>query len=419
MFLEKHVTPDSVLSNSDAGADTQRRFRYQAAYAAILSLKLLNEESEFDEIFCEHHEDILIKLKDGTFEGIQVKTRKEGLEPFKASDPEIIEALKKFIKLEKEFPNRFSRFVLATNYGFWQVKRNGNNLQHILELAQDTKNLEMTSSKSHLTSYVKKFTNIQGIQEDFVLKVLEKTRIQGNLPKFDEIELSLIREIARFPGMEEHGYDVLQQAANSLINAMTQAASLAHDSPIKYYFALLDDPEREKENAIIEGKRISQEIVQCILDKSITSEALLRAYNPVPLSALPRGMSKLELKMAAGRISILSIHLAMDHKFSAEYLLDQWLYKHGEKKANERYEHLRTIVRTECQEAYDSVKNSDEPFGEKMLAEVRRRLRERHSQDKNSLFDCHYEHLLGFSGILTEDCTLWWSKAFEIPEVGS
>lgn len=419
MSIERQVTPESVLNNTDTGDDTQRRFRYQAAYTAILSLNLLNEESEFNEIFCEHQEDILIKLKDGTFKGIQVKTRKEGLEPFKATEPEIIKALEKFFQLEKIFPNCFSRFVLATNYGFWHVRKNGSNLHHILKLAQDPEYLRKTSSKNHLTSYVKKFINIPGIQEDHVLRVLEKTRIQENLPKFDEIELSLIREIARLPGMEEYGYDVLQQAAKSLIDAMTQAASLVYDCSIKYYLALLDDPEHGKQNAIIDGKRISKEIVQCTLHKSATSVALLRAYDPVPLSALPRGMRKMELKMAAGRIPVSDIHLAMDHKFSTEYLLDQWLHKYGENEANKRYEHLRMIVQTECQEAYDSTKNDDGPFGEKMMAEVRHRLRKRHSQDKNSLFRCNYEHLSGFSGILTEDCTLWWSKSFKITDVGS
>lgn len=418
--MDRHITPDSVLNKTDVGDDTQRRFRYQAAYAAILSLELLKEEPEFEEIFCEHHEDILVKMKDKTFRGIQVKTRKEGLELFKASDPKIINALKRFIRLEKEFPNSFSKFVLATNYGFWQKRKNGSNLPYILELVRDDKSSEVSSLKRPLSTYIRKLINTQEVSSEFVLTVLGKTELLDNLPKFEDIESSLVREIARIPEIgKQKYYDDLQGVALSLIGTMFRASSLSHDSAIRYYFALLTDPERERKNDIIERKRITKEKVQHVLQELQTPEALLRTWNPVPLSRLPKSMRKMELKMAAGRISVPNIDLAKDHKISAETLISQWIHKYDTKKATERYEHVRTIIRTECQEAYDLVKNSDEPFGEKMLSEVRRRIRDRYFRDRHTFFDCCYEHLLGFAGILTEDCTQWWSKRFDIPEVSS
>jgi hypothetical protein len=417
--MDEYMTPDSVLSKTDVGDDTQRRFRYQATYAAILSLNLLREESEFEEIFCEHHEDILIKLKDGTFRGVQVKTRKEGLEPFKASDSEIRKALKKFIELEKEFLGHFSRFVLAANCGFWYKKKNGSNLPYILELARNTKNSKTTSLKHPLSSYIKKFTNITGINEDFVLNVLKKIKIQGSLPKFEGIELSLINEIARIPGMDTETFVDLQGAAKELTNTMFRAASLSHDSPVECYFALHADPERERTDAIIEGKRITEDTIQRILQQSITSKTLLRTWDPVSLPELPKGMRTMVRKMTTGGISVSNINLFKDYKYSAGVLFSEWIHKYSRKKATERYEHLRTIVLTECQEAYDSTKDDDEPFGEKMLSDVRRRLRDRHSNEKNSLFGCHYEHLLGIAGTLTEDCPVKWSRVFDTPEVVS
>lgn len=413
------MAPDSVLSKTDIGDDIQRRFRYQATYAAILALSLLDEKSEFNEIFCEHHEDILIKLKDGTFRGIQVKTRKEGLEPFKASDPEIIKALKKFIKLEKGFFGHFSRFVLATNCGFWYERKNGSNLPYILELARNIESSKTTLLKHPLSSYIKKFAKIKGTNEDFILNILKKIELQGNLPKFEGIELSLINEIARIPGMDIETFVDLQRAAKALINTMFHAASLSHDSPIKYYFALLADPERERTHAIIEGKRITEDTIQRILQQSITPETLLRTWGPVSLPELPKGMRIMVRKMTTGGIPVSNINLFKDYKFSAQVLLIGWFHKYDEEKATERYEHLRTIVLTECQEAYDSIKDNDEPFGEKMLSDIRRRLRDRHSDEKNSLFGCHYEHLLGIAGILTEDCPVRWSRVFDTPEVVS
>jgi hypothetical protein len=415
--MDRHVAPDSILSKTDPGDDIQRRFRYQATYAAILALNLLDKESEFDEIFCEHHEDILVKLKGGTFRGVQVKTQKEELGPFRASNSEIIKALKKFVKLDKEFPSQFSRFVLATNCGFWCGKKNGSNLSYILELARNVKNSEITSLTRPLSTYIKRFTDSIGIDKDFVLNVFKRIELQGNLPKFEGIESSLINRIAKISGMDTETYVDLQRAAKELTDTMLHAASLSHDSPTKYYFALLADPERERTDAIIEGKRITEDTVQHILQQSITSETLLRTWDPVSLSELPKGMRQMARKMTTGGISVSNISLFKDYKYSAEVLFLKWLHKYGEQKATERYEHLRMIVLTECQEAYDSIKNNDEPFGEEMLSDVRQRLHGRHSNERNALFGCHYEHLLGIAGILTEDCPVKWSRVFDTSEV--
>lgn len=80
MSINPDVTPANTLDTKDPGDDVQRRFRYQAAYAAILSLALLDENSEFEEVFCEH----------------------------------LTHALKRFVEQTLEFPHHYSRFVLAT-----------------------------------------------------------------------------------------------------------------------------------------------------------------------------------------------------------------------------------------------------------------------------------------------------------------
>jgi hypothetical protein len=68
------ATVEQVLSMMDPGDDMQRRLRYQASYGALLCLDLLADE-EIVEIFCEHHEDFLVKKSVGQYVGVQVKTR--------------------------------------------------------------------------------------------------------------------------------------------------------------------------------------------------------------------------------------------------------------------------------------------------------------------------------------------------------
>ena len=53
--------PDSILNETDPGDDVQRRFGFQAAKAAMLCLSLLDDEGEVEEVYCEHHEDVLVR----------------------------------------------------------------------------------------------------------------------------------------------------------------------------------------------------------------------------------------------------------------------------------------------------------------------------------------------------------------------
>jgi hypothetical protein len=67
--------PDTVPATGDPGDDTANRYRYQWTYAAIVCCMLLDDTLDVTEVFCEHHEDVLSKHTDGTFSGLQIKTR--------------------------------------------------------------------------------------------------------------------------------------------------------------------------------------------------------------------------------------------------------------------------------------------------------------------------------------------------------
>lgn len=163
-------------------------------------------------------------------------------------------------------------------------------------------------------------------------------------------------------------------------------------------------------------KAVTKETVQRILQESLSTDTLLCTRDGVSVLDLPRGMRRLELKLAMGKISVSNIRRTKDHKYSAEKLLDEWIYRYCPEKANERYAHLSVIVGNVCQEAYDSAYTPSEPFGQVMLNNVRQRLRSRLAGEPDSFFGCKYEHLLGMAGILTELCDVWWSEESEISE---
>ncbi len=280
--MNRPVTPESVLSNDDPGDDTQRRFRYQNTYAAIISLSLLKEESETDYIFCEHHEDVLVKQKDGSFVGIQIKTQLDSKGLYKAGDKPIINSLQRFIKLESQFPEAFSQYVIAVNTGFWHEKENNSNLPYLLKLARNTREESITPQEC-LSTFAKKFSfknedikvfNADGTVSDFALRVLSKVITQEDLPKLEKPEGDLIEEIAKLPDMSQRGYDGLKKLAKALVNEMFCAASLANNSSQPLYFYLLNDSAEQKTKAIIQGKQITREKILKIIQEHSSTQIL-------------------------------------------------------------------------------------------------------------------------------------------------
>ncbi|MEG4202831.1 dsDNA nuclease domain-containing protein [Microcoleus sp. Pol7_A1] len=416
--MNQQVTPENVLSN-DPGDETQKRFRYQAVYAAIQSLSLL-EDSEICSIYCEHHEDILVKKQDKTFVGIQVKTRANGKEPFKANDEDIQKSIKRFYEHDCMFGNSFSRYVLAANCGFWHDKKNGANLYYILELAGAT--TDFKNIPTALNSFIDKIYNL--LKENKILtneydsstliNFLKKvTLIQS--PGLDDIEATLLRKLTQFSNIKDLRIDQVNRITKSLIDKCLNAASLVCDSPKEGYYSILANPNEERTKLIIKGKQITKEIILALLREVENDQFLLSTGNSIPLSKMPKGMKKLELKMAAGGISANNIDNIKDLKSSMENQLVTWLYKKGERKTKEQYEHIRIIVRNQCQEAHDLTRINNELFGNKMLNKVRECLDLVYKNKEGcSLFGLRYEHLLGMAGILTEECKIWWSEEFDI-----
>lgn len=347
-------SPDRRLNKSDRGDDTQRRFRYQAGYAASVSLYLIEEDSEFEEIFCEQFEDILIRRKDGTFVGIQVKTRDVNLGPFTFGDPEVMNSLKRFVTTEREFPGKFRKYVLCSNCGFWQKKKDASNLVHCLGLIRKYIDSE-AELPADILKRINTLSNKSRCDKDSVVDVLCKVETQewASLKRY---EISLAAAIARVTRESGQSYFTLQKAATSLIAAMSRAASLPHDSPRIAYFALLENPESERVDTVITDKRITPDIVRRIIDESLNPVTSLRTLESVDISDLPKGMRTMELKMAGGGLSPQNIDLAKDLKYSALTLLVGWFHKYGSKEVNQRYEYLSIVARSEYQEAYDLVK---------------------------------------------------------------
>jgi hypothetical protein len=408
--------PDQELSKNDPGDDVQGRFRYQATCTAVLSLKLLDDESPVENLLCEHHEDILLKLKDGSFEGIQIKTRESGLEPFKANDDVIEKSILKFIEIEKRFPSLFSRFVLVTNHGFWKIQNDHKNLPYLIDLSAQSIQNPQLMSEPPLSTFMNSLIKKGGDSFDSKLAIVVIPKIfTQEMPKLEDIDQHLIAGLANIPSLNNRQFLELSNLGESLTDFMLKAAAFPYEKARDDYISFSSNPKLAYIAAVIQSKLVTRQILESVIAKMLQNQPTLPSRNSIPLSKFPKGYRKLQLKMGAAGISMKSIELAKDHKFHLEHLLAEWHYKYGD-DAQVKYEHIRSLVNTECTEAFDSAYKTDGLFGNAMLDELRKRLRQRWILERDSLFGCEYEHLSGMASMLTEDCTVWWSDAFSIPE---
>jgi hypothetical protein len=423
------ITPEDVLSETDAGDDMQRRVHYQVGYAALYCLRMLEPNSDLQEVYCEQHEDVLLKRQDHLFVGVQVKTRADGMEPLKASDAAVLNALERFVRLEILFPGQFERYILVSNGGLWCQKRNSANLPYLLDLARehiaadsaDCAPLKRISDKLTKMLLKKKADGKQlaldrATANSLVRQVLAKTHVEEEAPGLNDIESRLIKVLQRLPEFQGCRYDELKRAINGLIQASSEAGSLSANDALTAYVALSPDPSNARIQVVVDGKRLTREKILSLLRSHLQPRALLSPHQPITIAELPSGMRRMELKMSAGGLSASNIDLAKDLRSSTETLLLEWLHKFGSVQANKQYEHLYVLVRSECQEAYDQQLTTVRPFGDSLLKEIRQRLRARFQIEPEKLWGCHYEHLMGMASLLTEECKLWWSQVFDLPK---
>jgi hypothetical protein len=404
--------PDSILNNHDPGDDVQRRFRYQAAYAAILSVAMLQEDSKISEVFCELHEDVLLKLQDGNFQGVQVKTRMPHLGPFDIHDSEIEKSLTRFVAIDGKFKDKFAGFTITTNNAFSKEKNKC--LRTLCQMAKDGKSAELLKARSYSKKWIEALAKKCGVTAAEIIHVLSRLRLRDDYSTLDDISGKLFQALLANDNIKSQTSGTVSKICDELIAKHSAAAALNHDSPLEENFILGVNPTEEKVQAIIKGKQITKDLVAEIISKAITDPIKLFIKDSKGINALPKGDKLLETKMDAGGLAIENIQLIKDQKYSFETLTASWLYKMDADEASRRYDQVKMIVQNECQEAHDEEKVTDKVYGTNMLVNVRKRLRTRYEKEKTSFFDFSYDHLLGVVGSLTEECTVWWSTKFEI-----
>ena len=400
------TTLDTTIATDDPGDETARRYRYQWTYAAIACCLLLDDTQDANEIFCEHHEDVLVKHLDGRFSGVQIKTRASNQDIWKANDEALIAAFERFAQLEAAFPGQFKAFHFLTNHPLHSAG-NGRDICHLLAKIREALTCAGIAD-GVVGRFVGRIAKEAGCTEDVAFTALSKSHASDDLPKLADIEARLVSTlIPLWNPAEVCSHAAVVRAAHELIRDCGNASSLAHDGLLPAYLPLLQDD--VEVTARIDVKRFVRSRVLAALDRGMNQTAALDG-DPDTCPAPGVGtLALLEAKLNAGGFSAVSLNSAADLRDKADYLGIVWTKKLGREQGLQRYGHIRSLVLRDAADAYEATKRVDAPFGVAMLNDLRDRLRKRRVESTRSLHDCSNEHLEGFAFSLTSDCKVFWS----------
>lgn len=398
-------SPENVIDQHDPGDETANRYRFQWTWAAVVCCMLLDETEDVVEVFCEHHEDVLLKHNDGSFSGHQVKTRADDQPLWKAKDEAVVTSCVRFAKLESEYPGRFRRFCFLTNHPLHSAG-NGQDLLHVLKLIKDA--TSVTGLPPAIANWLRLVARDARVSEEIAFTALSKTEASASLPKLRDAVVRLIDTIvhAWLPA-SDCSHDAIRRAANALIDECGRASSLDHEQLLPAYVIAVDS---DVDQARVEGKRMTLTRVEGILEQGRDSPAIL-AGDPT-LRALPRegSVELLHKKLDAAGFSAVSRNSAEDLRDKADHLGIAWINKCGSEKGLQRYDHVRSMVLSDAGRAFDATQTEADGFGPAMREDLQRRLRERRSLG-DQLFDATSDHLEGIAFSLTAQCKVVWSHA--------
>lgn len=405
--------PDELINKADKGDETLKRYAYQIYYAVQVSLTILDEENEIEEVFCEQIEDILVKKSTGKFIGVQVKTKDLDLGPFKSDEESIVKSIQRFTELDTLFPDLFEKFILATNTGFIQ-KSNQTNLNILIDLAKSCNETELTKSRSTGKKIINSITKKLKCNVTDVVNAISKIEVHSKYATLDRIDIFVKDILNKIPFTKNLNLGKQDALVEKLFLLHFKASSLSEESNLVDNYLNNKPAQENSTKQILKGKKIDKSRLLEIINKEKESPISLFLKDSKGIGLIPKSDNIVEIKMDAGKISSESIALMKDLKYSAEEYMAGLIYKVGADEADERYNQVRLIVNNECQEVYDELSQGENEFGIAMLTEVRKRLGTMAKEDKDAVFDSRKEHLLGMSAVLTEECLLWWSEKFEI-----
>ncbi|WP_019990970.1 dsDNA nuclease domain-containing protein [Rudanella lutea] len=396
------------FDHSDPGDETLRNFRYQFGYGAILLLAALRSEKDYVSMWCEHFEDMVCERVDGLFDCYQIKTSTPENGHLRLTTDSVRKSIKRFVALQSRFGDDIATMFIVSNTEF-------------LDTEQADK---ITACPGRLLGAIRAAAKVDGIDTvfmqafnalknycecdaDSLFTTLKKVDLCVG-PSRQSFETDIAHtHVPRVKGCENCTPNTLSAIVDDLVGKVFRASSLKIGDPdvhLHTYFSRTEIDPR------LLGKRIFIEEADSIIKKHTASHfRYVQGSGSLVVADGNRDLTKLAKKLSKGGLD--DYIATMQRKALAT---EKRLLEAPPEKLSDLIDQLESVVQGECDEAHLEAKYDDRPTGEIMLRTVHKRLRTIAEQRPADVFGEPYDTLVGFAGLLTSDCKVWWSEKFDI-----
>lgn len=406
------ASPAEIRDTDDPGDETQRRFRYQHAYGVILLTGVVTGKLGYESIWCEHHDDFLAQFSGG-FNSYQVKTRIPELGAWELTTDGFVSAITKFAKLETRFPQKISRFKFVSNTQTFRsnsegkVGRSPDKLIEAIAKSSNESELKHPFDKS-----IAKLASDCMTTSDRIFAVFKRLEIVVG-PSLADFEAVLSQtHIASIEACRSLPPYQLNAIRDELIQKIYDASSNFVDDPAKHWTcingAAANDP-----------RILAKQLFPNIVEESVRAKSPpYFRYSPMATKTEARltgnDLSTLEKKLIRG-----NLRQQMETMLRRTISTEQHLLKLAASKPDEISEirnQLESVVQGVCDDASLQNAVNGEISGQRMLAQVQQRLEKLADERPQHVHHQPYDCLVGMAGLLTEECTVWWSNRFDLGE---
>lgn len=406
------ANPITVPDNDDPGDETQRRFRYQHAYGVILLTGMAGGFLPYKALWCEHHDDYLAQ-RNGTFDSFQVKTRKPELGHWEMTTDGFVSAITKFAVLETRFPEKISKFHFVSNASIADSETEGKIGRSPLHLR--TAVLAATSASELKEPFDKSLTDLASSANstvDCIFALLKRLEFCTG-PSLDDFEVVLSHtHVAGITSCCSYPAHQLNAIRDELIQKIFDASSNFVDDPAKHWSCLNG---ADGNNPRLRAKQLLPTVVEEAIRAK--SPPYFR-YSPIVTKTDARltenDLTTLEKKLLRGNLRQQMETMRRRTISTEQHLLELAAANPDETRAIRNQ--LESVVQGVCDDASLQTQISGQVSGPAMLSQVQRRLQQLAEEYPSHVHNQPYDCLVGMAGLLTEDCTVWWSEPFDLTE---
>ena len=413
------LDPTRTLDRTDPGDQTLRNFRYQLLYGVILLVAASAGRKPYVAVWCEHYEDFLCERPDGTFDGIQVKTRQPETGFWQVTDEPFVKTIGRFVDLNARLGSKLAAVFFVSNAKCDELgsdnkddKRRARCPKHLIE------HVHVVTSPSMLSEPFKTVLQLLqaqcGSSEAEIFDVFKKMDIVHG-PSREDIDASVSNEhLGGLIGFDSLSPKLLADARDNFVSIVHRASSLHVTDPDRHLRGLLNKDHRDP---ALSAKRL--EVAHTIILPG-PSGAPTFVFQDKPILTFQRSGSE----GSKGTSSVL------EQKLLRGDIGDQFDYLHSKALAAEfaimmdiskrpaAYPLLQVqieqVVLSEVAESYLQASTESTTFGRPMMIDLQKRLRAVAAERADQIGRHSYDCLVGVAGLLTDECRIWWSERFDL-----